>query len=140
RVKLLDLGGRCEGVTTYASPEQARGDPIDHRSDVFSLGLILFELLTGHRVRQGSGGAEIAADAISGTVPKLSQFVVSDPELDAIVMRAVAHDPGARFSSAESFAAALQAYRRRVVPTLALEEMLSAMMAESFGARSRVLD
>lgn len=132
RVKLVDLGGRCEGITTYAAPEQARREAIDRRADVFALGLILFELLTGHRVRKGSGGSEVAADAIFGSVPPLSQLVVSDPELDEIVMRALAPDPNARYPTAEAFSQAILAYRERVVPGLDLQTKLSELMDQSF--------
>lgn len=135
RVKLLDFGGRCEGITTYAAPEQARGDAVDPRADVFGLGLVLFELLTGYRVRKGQGGSEIVADAIFGSIPSLSQLVVSDPELDEIVMRAVAQDPKDRYPTAEAFAQAIFAYRERVVPGLDLAGKLSDVMAETFGHR-----
>jgi serine/threonine-protein kinase len=130
RVKLVDLGGRCEGSSAYAAPEQARGQAIDASADVFSLGLILFELLTGHRVRHGWGEREILASAISGTVPPLSDFVEVDEALDAIVSQAVEHDPVQRHASAEAFAGALLEYRESVVPGLAFTSKLADFMAQ----------
>jgi serine/threonine protein kinase len=139
QAKLVDLGGRCHGSSAYAAPEQARGARIDARADVFSLGLILLELLTGHRIREGHSEKEIAAMAISGSVPRLSDLVETDPDLEALVMMAVAHDRNDRFPDAESFADALLAYRERAVPNLVLESKLADFMAECFAGRARSL-
>ncbi|MEO7934676.1 MAG: tetratricopeptide repeat-containing protein kinase family protein, partial [Dokdonella sp.] len=97
----------------YASPEQLRGDLVTTASDVFSLGLILFELLAGRRAR---------VDADDHTITMLGQSAVKPSELaqampwalrlrgdlDAIVQRATAADPAQRYESAESLAADLQ--------------------------------
>jgi hypothetical protein len=139
RVVLIDLGGSCEGIMTYASPEQARGQAVDRRSDVFSLGLILFELLTGQRVRRRSQGIEIAAEAASGTVPSLSMLVMTDPDLEQVVMRAVAHDPSRRYATAIELADALGRYRERAVPSFELESTLRAYVESVAGHRARPL-
>jgi eukaryotic-like serine/threonine-protein kinase len=129
RVKLIDLGGRCEGTSAYTAPEQARGEAIDARADIFSLGLILFELLTGQRV----------ATAIPGAIPRLSDLVETDPELDALVMTALANDRRERFPTAEAFAEALLAYRARAVPGLIFESKLTDFMEQNFSGRARSL-
>ncbi len=138
RVKIIDLGGHCEGTSAYVAPEQARGEPLDPRADIFSLGLILIELLSGRRVRDGWSETEIVASAISSSVPHLSELVESDPDLDGLVMKAVARDRDHRYSDAAAFAMALLAYRERVVPGLELEAKLSGFMA-SLGRSASVL-
>jgi serine/threonine-protein kinase len=140
RVKLIDLGGRCQGSSAYAAPEQARGEAIDARADVFSLGLILFELLTGHRVRHGHSEKEIAAAAISGSVPRLSELVEADPELEALVTAAAANSRRSRFSDPMALADALLAYRESAVPGLSFESKLADFMEQNFSSRARSLD
>ena len=97
-----DDRGAGDRVDRYRSPEQLRGEPPDHRSDLFSLGVILFEMLTGRapsdRASSGRATAEGPA-ALNSAVP---------PELDAIVERAMAERVEDRYQSAVSFAAELR--------------------------------
>lgn len=108
-----DPGGdplkRAAGSVGYLSPEQVRGKPIDARSDLFSLAVVLFELVTG--------GSPFPGESDSST---LYRIVHEDPvapsagprpvgaELEAFLLRALARDPDARFPSAEIFAEALR--------------------------------
>ena len=80
----------------YDAPEEARGEPADERSDVYSVGAILYEMLTVRRPMHRG------ASAPSSTNPRVSK------ELDAVVLKAVAPDPGSRYQSAAAFAAALR--------------------------------
>ena len=109
-VKILDFGlaylpGDPRGPATisvgtpgYMAPEQAVGAPADPRADVFSLGAVLHEMLTG----------QLVDSAASGLVPRRS-FVAPSPALEAVVARARARDPAARFPSTLELAFALLA-------------------------------
>ena len=93
------IGDRAD---RYRSPEQRRGEPPDHRSDLFSLGVVLFEMLTG---RAPSAGA--SPDRATETRPAALKIAIP-PELDAIVKRAMAERAEDRYQSAVSLAAELR--------------------------------
>jgi serine/threonine protein kinase len=100
--------GTFLGTPRYASPEQFRNQPADARSDLFSLGAIFFETLTGQRAFPGESLAEVAHSVLYGSPPALS----GSPAISAmgrIVHRALERDPKDRYSSAESMAADLRA-------------------------------
>src|SRR5688572_21782533 len=94
--------GSIVGTAQYLSPEQARGAPVDQRSDIYSVGVVLFELLTGKLPFSGETPLEIAMKHLS-EIPKapsaLRPEVPSD--LDMVVLRALAKDPEDRFQTAE---------------------------------------
>jgi serine/threonine-protein kinase len=108
-VKLMDFGiaggkvmtrltmtGARVGTPVYMSPEQARGLKIDHRSDIYSLGLVLYEMLTGQTAFKG-GYEAIVHQQIFQTPPPPRQLDVTLPRaLDALVMRMIAKDPEER--------------------------------------------
>jgi serine/threonine protein kinase/tetratricopeptide (TPR) repeat protein len=96
------------GTPRYASPEQFCGKPVDARSDLFSMGAILFEMLTGQPAFQGESFGEIAHAVLHGSPPALS----GSPAIAAMgrtVHRALARDPQGRYSSAEAMAEELRA-------------------------------
>jgi serine/threonine protein kinase len=118
-VKLVDFGiakavlnttrteaGMLKGKLAYMAPEQITGNPVDRRADVFAAGLVLWELVAGRRLREGSNHVKLLR-AIE-PVPRLST-VVPDvaPALDDIVAKAVALDPIERFATAQEMRAAL---------------------------------
>ncbi len=106
----LTLPGTTLGSVHYFSPEQARGETSTAASDVYSLGIVLYELLTGRRPWVGDSGAAIAMARLSGTVPSPSSVRAGIPPLlDGIVRKAMALDPAARFQSGAEMAAALDA-------------------------------
>jgi serine/threonine-protein kinase len=94
--------GSIVGTAQYLSPEQARGAPVDQRSDVYSVGIVLYELLTGKLPFTGETPLEIAMKHLSEVPKPPSQLRPEVPaDLDMIVLRALAKDPADRFESAE---------------------------------------
>lgn len=107
----LTLPGVTLGSVHYISPEQARGEPATEASDIYSLGVVLFELLTGRRPWEGDTAAAVAMARLSEPVPAPSDHRAGiPPALDAIVYRALARDPADRFPSALALAEALEAF------------------------------
>jgi eukaryotic-like serine/threonine-protein kinase len=89
------------GTAQYLSPEQARGESVDARSDVYSLGCLLYELVTGHPPFTGDSPVAVAYQHVRETAPPPSQFNHDvPPALDAIVMKALAKNPMNRYQSA----------------------------------------
>jgi serine/threonine protein kinase/tetratricopeptide (TPR) repeat protein len=100
--------GTFLGTPRYASPEQFRGLPLDRRSDLFSVGVIFYEMLTGQLPFAGESFGEIAHAVLQGSVPALS----GSPAISAmgrIVHRALARDPNDRYPTAEAMASELRA-------------------------------
>jgi tetratricopeptide (TPR) repeat protein len=97
----LTSPGEAVGTIAYMAPEQARGEPVDARSDLFSLGAVLYEMLTGRRAFAGTVPA-IVFDAILNRQPDPARSLVPDvPEaLDAILERLLAKNPADRYQSA----------------------------------------
>jgi len=105
--------GHVMGTVSYMSPEQALGKPLDHRSDIFSLGVVLYEMLTGRRAFKGDTSAAVF-DAILNRAPvapiELNSAVPA--EVERIVNRALEKDPALRYQSAADLAADLRRLRR----------------------------
>ncbi|HVT61062.1 MAG TPA: TonB family protein [Thermoanaerobaculia bacterium] len=113
-VKLCDFGiakavskvnqtqaGALKGKLQYMSPEQAYGNPVDARTDIYSLGLVLFEMLTGERFFAGDTEISVLESVRQGKVRSPRQVDASvPPEVEEIVMRALATQPEGRFQSA----------------------------------------
>jgi eukaryotic-like serine/threonine-protein kinase len=100
------------GTVAYMSPEQARGETADFRSDQFSLGVVLYELLTGERPFRGASAAEIMAAIIRDEPGPVTRI---DPKLPAplgwVVQRCLSKDPGDRYSSTKDLVKELQNLR-----------------------------
>jgi eukaryotic-like serine/threonine-protein kinase len=93
------------GTVTYMSPEQVRGDPPDYRSDIFSFGLILYELLTGERAFQGETAVDTMRAILRQDAPELPEAVPAP--VRQIVTRCLEKDPRNRFQSTKDLAFAL---------------------------------
>ena len=105
--------GALVGTVAYVSPEQAQGEPVDRRSDLYSAGVVLYELLTGRVPFDGEAPVSIALKHISERpVPPGQLRPGISPALEAVVMRALEKDPARRYQNAEEFVAALEAARR----------------------------
>jgi serine/threonine protein kinase len=100
------------GTAAYISPEQAQGQPVDGRSDIYSLGSVLYEMLTGKPPFTGDSPVAVAYKQVNEapTLPSRSNADVS-PLLDAVLMRALAKNPANRYQTAEEFRADLERAR-----------------------------
>lgn len=131
RVKILDFGlaklavtpsdrtvsaakegtepGMVMGTVGYMSPEQVRGEKADHRSDIFALGTILYEMLTGQRAFRKATSAETMSAILNEDPSAVSQILPTTPALQKIVHRCLEKNPEQRFQSASDLAFALEA-------------------------------
>jgi serine/threonine-protein kinase len=102
--------GSVMGTPHYLSPEQAQGFDVTAVSDLYSIGVILYEALTGRVPFEADSAVAVAMKQVSQTPQRPSSINPQvSPALDAVVMRALAKDPGERFQSADAFIAALDA-------------------------------
>jgi eukaryotic-like serine/threonine-protein kinase len=102
--------GSVMGTPHYLSPEQAQGHDVTSVSDLYSIGVILYEALTGRVPFEGESAVAVAMKQVSETPLRPSSINPRiSPALDAVVMRALEKEPGERFQSAEAFIAALDA-------------------------------
>ena len=125
RVKVVDFGiaravaeaqmtlpGTTLGSVHYFSPEQARGETATNESDVYALGIVLYEMLTGTRPWEGDSAAAVALARLSGATPDPALVRPSvPPDVAAITRKALAPMPSDRFASAASMADALETSR-----------------------------
>jgi Tol biopolymer transport system component len=102
--------GVVMGTVGYMSPEQVSGKPADHRADIFALGAIMYEALTGKRTFQKPSAAETMSAVLNEDPPKASQFVPTlPPALQKVIHRCLEKNPAQRFQSASDLAFALEA-------------------------------
>jgi len=108
----MTVTGTTLGSVHYFSPEQARGDEVTGRSDVYALGIVLYEMLTGRRPFEADSAAGVALKRLNEDPPPPSSIRPVPAGLEAIIMRALERDPARRFPDAGSFAEALRTWRR----------------------------
>jgi len=145
-VKLLDFGiakatsrsietqsGIIKGKFAYMAPEQCRGREVDRRSDVFSLGIILYEISTQHRCFRADSDFDTMHRIVTGDVVRPTRLVQGYPQaLEAIVMKALAVDANQRYQSAHQLLEALESFA--VSARMSLSTMsLGRFMREMFG-------
>ena len=146
-VKMLDFGiakaaqrsvetvsGIIKGKFAYMSPEQCRGRDVDRRSDVFSLGIILYESTTQHRCFRADSDFDTMHRIVTGDVVRPSRLVPNyPPALEAIVMRALSVDVNQRFQSAGLLLEALEGYslqNRAPLSTMGLGRFMRELFGE----------
>ncbi|MGF1510461.1 MAG: protein kinase [Myxococcota bacterium] len=129
QVKILDFGiaklggtdhqsitqaGTVFGTPRYMSPEQAAGESVDHRTDLYTIGVILYQLLTGHVPFDGESTVQLLAKVLTQAPPTM-EFEADSPairdHLRAVTMKALAKEPEDRFTSAKAFLEALDGIR-----------------------------
>jgi eukaryotic-like serine/threonine-protein kinase len=124
-VKLTDFGiayardaapltrtGMVVGTAQYLSPEQAQGHAVSARSDLYAIGIVLYEMLAGRVPFDGESAVTIALKQVTeAPVPPSAYNAAVTPELDAVVLRALEKDPEHRFADADEFIAALEMVR-----------------------------
>jgi len=118
----LTVAGAVVGDARYISPEQVVGDSLDARADLYSVGILLFQALTGKVPFSASNDSDIMMAQVSRQPPRPSALNPGvAPELEQIVLRALAKKPGDRFPNARDFRLALEAVQRPVAMTAPLE-------------------
>ncbi|MDF2507546.1 MAG: serine/threonine protein kinase [Microbacterium sp.] len=123
------------GTAAYFSPEQAKGEPVDARADLYSTGVVLYELLTGRQPFRGESPVAVAYQHVSETpVPPTEVNEDAPGALDPIVLRALAKDPYQRYPDAAHFRAALDAAVTGSAPT---RKELGALTSELYGPSPR---
>jgi eukaryotic-like serine/threonine-protein kinase len=146
-VKLVDFGiakaasrevetmsGTLKGKMGYMSPEQCRGMPVDRRSDIFALGVVLYELTTGKRLYREKSEFETLKKIVDGPVPSPREADPTLPEeLDAIVVRCLQKEPDARFADARALHEALETlaqWRALATGTMALAQWMERLFPD----------
>jgi len=152
QIKLTDFGiakannsssktqvGFLKGKTAYMAPEQTRSSNVDRRADIYSAGVVLWELSVGRRMWRGASQAEILTRVAAGDIVAPRKVNPSvPPELEAICMKALALKRDDRYATAAQFGAALDAFvRGHLEPTS--EREVGRLVAEAFSEdRARV--
>ncbi|MGI8836205.1 MAG: protein kinase domain-containing protein [Pyrinomonadaceae bacterium] len=131
--------GAVMGTVNYMSPEQASGKQLDARTDIWSLGVVLFEMLTGHLPFPGQSSSHTIVSILDDEPPPLTRYLPEAPEsLQDIVADALAKDPEARFQTTKQILSKLQRLKQRVDSGVSLDHSVS--ISHSSGEALTVTD
>ena len=146
-VKLVDFGiavaqnrltetanGTLKGKLAYMSPEQCRSDRLDRRSDIYSLGILLYELTTGRRLYTSSGDYDLLKQIVEEEIEPPSSFMEFPEELEEIILRCLAKDPEDRFQTARDVQRALEEFASAyhlMISSLAFSTFLEPLLDEA---------
>ena len=155
RVKVVDFGimkaagkrsstltGQLRGKLTYMSPEQARGEPVDRRSDIYAVGVILWELLAGDRFYRGQTDSELLAQVSLGRKRDLGEFRDDLPaSVTNVLERSLAESRGDRYDTAEDMLKDLRGALRLLLDASEDDprEVLGGVMDRFFAGRMRYI-
>jgi serine/threonine-protein kinase len=140
----LTQAGAVMGTATYFSPEQAQGHPVDGRSDVYSLGVVLYEMVTGQPPFTGDNPVSIAYKHVREHPPApRSLNPAVPPAFEAIILQAMAKEPGERYAGAEELRADLLRYRQgrpvAAAPPLPTQAVAATTVQQAVGERTRMV-
>jgi serine/threonine-protein kinase len=125
--------GILKGKVAYMSPEQAMGHRLDARSDLFAMGIVLWEMIAHQRLMTGESAANTLHKLMNEPIPRLSMVLPHvDPTLDMLVARALEKDPDERFQSAAEMRSALESWLL-AQPRIVRQEDVSLKMLSLFG-------
>jgi eukaryotic-like serine/threonine-protein kinase len=111
----VTLPGHALGTPAYMSPEQVDGRPVDGRSDLFSLGVMLYNMVTGHKPFQGNSAVTVCYKVANwNPLPATSFDLALPPELDTLINRAIAKEPSQRYQTGAEFASEVRSLRLRL--------------------------
>ncbi|WNG35447.1 protein kinase [Archangium violaceum] len=152
-VKLVDFGiakaadqasatksGAIKGKFAYMAPEQAAGKPLDHRADIFAIGLVLYELLTGTRPLKRDSELGTLQAAMECNILPPSQVADVPPELDEVVMRALAKAADDRYRDARQLQLALEEFlvsQRWVAGSVQISQLMETLFADRLDEERR---
>jgi hypothetical protein len=136
--RTTETGGGLAGKLRYMAPEQCLEAPLDRRTDVFAIGILLFELTTGTHLFDAAGDYAIMQQIIHAPVPSPGARRADYPAaLEAIVARALARDPGERYPTAQALQLALEELARELrlaTSAVALERLMAELFADDLAA------
>jgi serine/threonine protein kinase len=143
RVSEATRAGQLKGKFGYMSPEQALGKPVDRRSDIFSLGIVLFELTTSRRLFRGETDIDTLKLIVSGQLPRPTTIDPKYPaELERIVLKALERDIERRYQSAAELEADLRAFlksQHMVVPESGIAGLLKRVVGDRIEQRRKAV-
>jgi eukaryotic-like serine/threonine-protein kinase len=153
-VKVVDFGiakaadtvsntrsGAIKGKFAYMAPEQAAGKSLDHRTDIFSVGLVLYELLTGVRPLKRDSELATLQAALECKIEPPSTVAEVPSELDSVVMRALEKEPNDRYRDARELQMALEEFlvaQRWVAGSVQLSELMATLFADRLAEEAKL--
>jgi serine/threonine protein kinase len=153
-VKVVDFGiakaadqmsntksGAIKGKFAYMAPEQAGGKPLDGRTDLYALGLVLYELVTGVRPLKRDSELATLQAALACEIEPPSAVAEVPPEIDEVVMRALAKSPDDRYRDAREFQKAIEQYlvdHKELATSMQVSELMEMLFADRLNEEKRL--